>query len=59
MFQVQKTNYNTIVLADFSALTTALGNSTFSGGEVLLFRFTTHAYATVNAGGTAITLATA
>ena len=59
MFTCERQFVNFLNLADFTALTTALGNATFQGGEVIKFRFTTHWYATVNANGSSITLATA
>lgn len=59
MFTAQRAFVNFATIQDPTALVTALGNGTFLGGEVILWRFTTRWYATVNAGGTAITLATA
>lgn len=57
MFKVQRSFYNFTVLADFTALTTYLG-STSQAGDVILYRFTTHAYGTVNAANNAVVLAT-
>lgn len=59
MFTCERQFVNFLNLADFSALTTALGNATFQAGDIIKYRFTTRWYATVNTGGATITLATA
>jgi hypothetical protein len=59
MFQSQRSFYNNVVVPDFASLTTMLGNATLLPGDILLWRFTTHAYGTVNAAGNGIVLATA
>lgn len=58
MFTVQRSFYNFTTLADFTALTSYLG-STSAAGDVILWRFTTHAYGTVNAANNAVVLASA
>lgn len=58
MFQVQRSFYNFTTLADFTALTAYLG-ATSAAGDVLLWKFTTRAYGTVNAANNAVVLATA
>jgi len=58
MFQVQRSFYDYITLADFTAVSAYLG-STSQAGDVLLWRFTTHAYGVVNAANNAIVLASA
>jgi len=58
MFTVQRSFYNYITIADFTALTAYLG-ATSQAGDVLLWRFTTKAYGTVNAANNAVVLAVA
>lgn len=58
MFTVQRGFYNSLTIADFTALTAYLG-STSVAGDVLLWRFSTRAYGTVNAANNAVVLATA
>lgn len=58
MFTVQRSFYNYTTLADFTALSAYLG-STSQAGDVILWRFETRAYGTVNAANNAVVLATA
>ena len=58
MFQVQRSFYNYITIADFTALTAYLG-ATSQAGDVLLWRFSSHAYGVVNAANNAVVLASA
>jgi hypothetical protein len=59
MFTAQRSFYNFMTLANTDDLATNIGNATLKPGDVILWRFTTHAYGTVNAAGNGVDLATA
>ena len=59
MFTAMRSYYNFLDLANTDVLTTDIGNSTLLPGDRIFWRFTKHLYATVNAAGNGIVLATA